>query len=480
MKSVNVLLVDDDEDDYFLTSEYFEDIEHISFNIDWKSTFESAATAMFEKKYDLFIFDYLLGAKTAFDLIAIINEHKFDVPTILLTGVGDMNVDYEAANLGVYDYLVKSNLTADILERSIRYSLKQAETLRALKASENKYRTIIEQANDVIFISDANQNLIMVSDSIGELTGYTSAEILDIKTYNLIEDSVILEGIVSILKENQEIRDMPIQIKTKDESIKQCLLSCKVVDTSSDGLFIHGIVSDQTHRLKAERESLMNEKIQSAARLMRTLAHEVRNPLTNINLAAESLEAEAENDFLEIYIDIIKRNATRIDTLITQVLNSAKQKEVITVLQPIEPIVEKAIRNVKDRADFQGITISQQLNTHDLQVPLSAPQFEIVLNNLLINAIEALEGIEKAQVTISGNIEGNRFILKVADNGVGINKEKLEHLFEPYFTSKNNGIGLGLSATLSIIQAHKASIDVSSELGVGTTFEISLPLEKKE
>ncbi|MDP5139208.1 MAG: response regulator, partial [Spirosomaceae bacterium] len=128
MKTINVLLVDDDEDDYFLTSAYFEEIKNINFKIDWKSTYDLAAEAILEKDYDLFIFDYFLGAKTAFDLIEIIDINELDAPIILLTGVGDTNVDLEAADLGVYDYLVKSNLTADILERSIRYSLKQAET----------------------------------------------------------------------------------------------------------------------------------------------------------------------------------------------------------------------------------------------------------------------------------------------------------------------------------------------------------------
>jgi PAS domain S-box-containing protein len=476
MKSINVLLVDDDEDDYFLTSEYFEDIKNISFNIEWKSNYETAAEAISEKKYDLFIFDYLLGAKTAFDLLEVVNKKQLDSPTILLTGVGDTNVDYEAANLGVYDYLVKSNLTADILERSIRYSLKQAETLRALKASENKYRTIFEQANDVIFISNTHHHLIRVSESFYELTGFTEDELLNIRIEDIIENPEVALKMTEILEKDGEIRDMPVQIKNKRGKVKPCLISCKIVESASDGVYVHGIIVNQTHRLKAERESLMNEKIQSAARLMRTLAHEVRNPLTNINLAAESLEAEAEDNSLDFYIDIIKRNATRIDTLITEVLNSAKQKEVQTILQPIEPIVEKAISNVKDRADFQGITISQQLDTDNILIPLSASQFEIVLNNLLINAIEALENTEDAKVTISGKIEENKFVLKVQDNGSGIEEEKVEQLFEPYFTSKNNGIGLGLSATLSIIHAHKASIDVKSELGIGTTFEISLPL----
>jgi PAS domain S-box-containing protein len=476
MKSINVLLVDDDEDDYFLTSEYFEDIKNISFNIEWKSNYETAAKAISERKYDLFIFDYLLGAKTAFDLIEIANKKQLDSPTILLTGVGDTNVDYEAANLGVYDYLVKSNLTADILERSIRYSLKQAETLRALKASENKYRTIFEQANDVIFISNTHHHLIRVSESFYELTGFTKSELLNISIEDIIESPEIALKMTEILEKDGEVRDMPVQIKNKKGEVKPCLISCKIVESASDGVYVHGVIVNQTHRLKAERESLMNERVQSAARLMRTLAHEVRNPLTNINLAAESLEAEAEDDSLDFYIDIIKRNATRIDTLITEVLNSAKQKKVQTVLQPIDSIVEKAISNVKDRADFQGITISQQLDTDDVLIPLSASQFELVLNNLLINALEALENTEDAKVTISGKVEEDKFVLKVQDNGSGIEEEKIEQLFEPYFTSKNNGMGLGLSATLSIIHAHKAFIDVKSELGVGTTFEISLPL----
>jgi PAS domain S-box-containing protein len=444
------------------------------FNFDY--WWANGGQAISERKYDLFIFDYLLGAKTAFDLIEIANKKQLDSPTILLTGVGDTNVDYEAANLGVYDYLVKSNLTADILERSIRYSLKQAETLRALKASENKYRTIFEQANDVIFISNTHHHLIRVSESFYELTGFTEDELLNIRIEDIIENPEVALKMTEILEKDGEIRDMPVQIKNKRGKVKPCLISCKIVESASDGVYVHGVIVNQTHRLKAERESLMNEKIQSAARLMRTLAHEVRNPLTNINLAAESLEAEAEDDSLDFYIDIIKRNATRIDTLITEVLNSAKQKEVQTILQPIEPIVEKAISNVKDRADFQGITISQQLDTDNILIPLSASQFEIVLNNLLINAIEALENTEDAKVTISGKVEEDKFVLKVQDNGSGIEEEKIEQLFEPYFTSKNNGMGLGLSATLSIIHAHKAFIDVKSELGVGTTFEISLPL----
>lgn len=480
MTPIKVLLVDDDEDDYILTSEYFDEIKNIAFDITWKSNFKTAATAIKERKYDLFIFDYLLGAKTAFDLIEIIKEEDHDAPIILLTGVGDTTVDYEAANLGVYDYLVKSNLTADILERSIRYSLKQAETLRALKASENKYRTIFEQSNDVIFISDLESNLIRVSDSVTELTGYTREELYQIKMHELLENKSSFRQITSKLFSDKEIRDISIDIRTKAGSSKPCLLSCKMVKTPNEGTYLHGVISDQTHRLKAERESLMNEKIQSAARLMRTLAHEVRNPLTNIHLAAESLEAESEDDYLEMYINIIKRNAHRIDSLITEVLNSARQKEVETSKQPIEPVIEKALKNVNDRAVFQGIEIVKNFHSNGILVPISASHFEIALNNLLINAIEALEGIRKPRLGITTKVINNLLVICVEDNGTGIEKSKLEHLFEPYFTSKNNGIGLGLSATLSIIQAHEASIDVKSKVGKGTTFEITLPLEKSK
>ena len=118
--TIKLLLVDDDEDDFYLTSDYLNDIKGQSFEIDWAYSFDNALEKIKEKTYDLCFFDFLLGAKTGLDLLKIGAAHGLKSPVILLTGKGDQRIDVEAMTLGAYDYLVKSELDSEKLERCIR------------------------------------------------------------------------------------------------------------------------------------------------------------------------------------------------------------------------------------------------------------------------------------------------------------------------------------------------------------------------
>ena len=122
-KTVTVLLVDDDEDDYFLTREYFNDLESWKFNITWCPTFNEALFHIKNGKFDLYLFDYLLGEQTGIALIEEATRFECEEPMILLTGKGDTKIAVEALRLGAADYLIKSELDPEKLERSIRYAL---------------------------------------------------------------------------------------------------------------------------------------------------------------------------------------------------------------------------------------------------------------------------------------------------------------------------------------------------------------------
>lgn len=111
----------------------------------------------------------------------------------------------------------------------------------------------------------------------------------------------------------------------------------------------------------------------------------------------------------------------------------------------------------------------------DCRLQLDEPKIKIALLNLIINAIEAMEE-GKGELTLSTQISGNSCCVQVQDNGSGISQENLNRLFEPYFTSKINGLGLGLAATLTILQSHRATVEVESEEGKGTTFIVTFPL----
>ncbi len=476
-KSLRVLLVDDDEDDYFLTTDLLSDIRNLKFEVTWAKSFKEAVDTIAPNKYDLFIFDFLLGAQTGIDLLEITKAKGCEEPVILLTGKGDQDIDNLAVEIGAYDYLVKSDLSPEILARSIRYSLKQADTLKALKGSEKKYRTVIEQSKDIIFIADSDFNAISISKSVEFLLGYTQEEVYELRFFDLISDAKGTQEVSELISAGEEVINFPVVIKSKSGELKHCMLTCALEDSLEKDWFIHGIIIDQTDRLKAEKATLLSEKMEATARLMRTLAHEVRNPLTNITLSVDSIESEISDEYLLTYLEIIKRNSLRIDGLITEVLNSARQKDIELTPTPVHRVILQAVDDVLDRARLNGVFIAKEFEDVDTLLALHEDKLRIAFTNILVNAIEAMNGVQNPAISIRTERQNNLFKLIIRDNGVGMDKEQLSRLFEPYFTTKNNGIGLGLAATLTILKAHNVDIEVDSELNKGTTFRLTFSLK---
>ncbi|NJN36737.1 MAG: response regulator [Nitrospiraceae bacterium] len=134
--------MDDDEDDFYFTTEYLRAIPDKSFDIVWAKSFDEALEKLDDCSYDVCFFDFLLGAKTGLDLLKIALEGNVDCPVVLFTSKGDNRVDQEAMRLGAMDYLVKSEIDAEKLDRTIRYALERAEVLRRLRESETRLRGI--------------------------------------------------------------------------------------------------------------------------------------------------------------------------------------------------------------------------------------------------------------------------------------------------------------------------------------------------
>src|SRR5580698_2436405 len=137
-----ILIIDDDEDDYFITSDYIRDIPGSSFIIDWCPQYTEALGKILRREYDLYLIDYRLGAHTGLDLIRSAITRNCDEPLILLTGKGNQRIDMEAMQVGATDYLVKTELSTEKLERCIRYALERYESMKALRHNERKYRNI--------------------------------------------------------------------------------------------------------------------------------------------------------------------------------------------------------------------------------------------------------------------------------------------------------------------------------------------------
>src|SRR5687768_17035638 len=127
--AIRILIIDDDEDDFVITSDYIKSIEGGNFVIDWCFRYAEALDRITRKEYDIYFVDYRLGAKTGLDLLKDALSMHCEEPIILLTGKGNRAVDKEAMAVGAFDYLIKSELNTEKIERCIRYSLERAASV---------------------------------------------------------------------------------------------------------------------------------------------------------------------------------------------------------------------------------------------------------------------------------------------------------------------------------------------------------------
>lgn len=469
---IRVLIIDDDEDDFFLTSEYIKSIKGGAFVIDWCYRYKDALTSISGREYDIYFIDYRLGAKTGLDLLKEALQGDCEEPMILLTGKGNQAIDVEAMQAGAIDYLVKSELNTEKLERCIRYALERTTSVKRLKANERKFRSIFERSKDAVFIADEELVFRDINHVACELLGYERDELLALSLYSLLANNEDLAALGKELSENGDVDDMEIELLTKTGEKISCILSVSTETNITGEKYTQGIIHDITNLKKAEKATLQAEKLRAAGRLVSTLAHEVRNPLNNINLAVDQLNTEITEGDSRLFLDIVSRNSKRIAVLISELLNSSGPAEMKLQKRPLQEILDETLAIALDRITLKKINVIVSYSGETGCIMADAEKLKIAFLNIIINAIEAMPE-ETGVLTIKTTFDNAYNKVIIADNGSGINEENLARLFEPYFTSKRNGLGLGLASTLNIIQSHKALIDVKSQLGEGTAFTIS-------
>jgi PAS domain S-box-containing protein len=472
---IKILIIDDDEDDFFITSEYLKQIQEYDIKTDWSYKFNDAVQKMMSHEYELYFVDYRLGAKTGLDFLKEAVSIGCEEPIVLLTGKGNKDVDIEAMQMGATDYLIKTELNADKLERCIRYSLERTAYLKALRANERKYRNIFELSKDAVFIADQALVFQDMNQATSELFGYDKTQLLKMSVYDLIPDEPVKKMVQSILREDGEINDLEVEVRTSEGDRRTCIFSASATPEASGHLRYQGLLHDITNIKKAEKANLLVEKLGATGRLVRTLAHEVRNPLNNINMSVEQLvSTETVTEETPVFLDIIQRNSKRIGDIITELLDTSRPTDLVFERCTLQAIMDEAIAEALDRITLQHINMQIRYGDEPCHVMANKEKLKIAFLNIIINAVEAMEKF-KGELYLSIYTMKESHVVVIRDNGCGIPEENISRLFEPYFTSKRNGMGLGLAATLNILQSHKANIDVTSAVKQGTTFTITFP-----
>jgi len=472
-EAIKILLVEDDAGDHFLFKEYLSDIKNYSYSLTWANSYEQGVELVKNKEHDIYFFDYLLGAKTGLDLVQQCFSDIIDVPVIILTGLGNQEADMKAMELGVSDYLVKDEIDPEKLERTIRYSIGQSQMLKKLKASETKFRSIFENSHDIIYVSDGDGNLLDINKSAENLFGYSHDELLTMNTADLYDNKEDRFKFVDMINQTGICSNFEVTLRDKDGNKKFCTITASIQRRDDDdNIYYQGIIHDMTQRKKAEHDLMIAEKLAITGKIARILAHEVRNPLTNINLSVEQLEEDLKDEY-QPYFDIIKRNSKRINDLVTELIENSKPTELKASKSTLQSILQGTIELAKDRANLKNIKIITDFENESIEIDADESKLKIALLNVLMNAIEAVEA-NAGEIRIAYKCQNDKCLISIGDNGCGIKDEYLHKIFDPYFTGKSTGVGLGLATTRSIINMHNGKIEVETQLGKGTVFHIEL------
>ena len=226
-------------------------------------------------------------------------------------------------------------------------------------------------------------------------------------------------------------------------------------------------ISLQKFKAAVPSQILQNRSLVFAS----ALAHEVRNPLANINLAAELIISGTLDEEQKSYVEIINRGVARINNLLTDFLTSHKNEEAHSEICSVNDLVDEVLDIIKDRILLKNVDVRKLYSSIDYKILINKEEIKIALINVIINGIEAMP-LNNGILKLATRMTDDKCAIEIEDNGIGISEKNLKNIFTPFFTNKPGGMGIGLSTTLDILLSNCATMDVQSQEGTGSRFTL--------
>jgi two-component system NtrC family sensor kinase len=233
----------------------------------------------------------------------------------------------------------------------------------------------------------------------------------------------------------------------------------------------------EKHKSQYDQLALQTEKMSALGRMAAGIAHEINNPLAGILLYSTNLSKKVPSeDPLKEGMEVISRETIRCKSIIQELLEFSRESEAKKVLGNINDIIEKALSIMENELRLHHISVIKDLSSELQDTLLDPNQMEQVFVNLFLNAIEAIQ--DQGLITVRSRMYPSQKLerAEITDSGCGIPQKDIPKIFEPFFSTKAKGTGLGLAVSYGIVQRHQGKILVSSDSGKGTRFTIEIPV----
>jgi PAS domain S-box-containing protein len=374
-------------------------------------------------------------------------------------------------------------------EQQLEHDARQSEA--ALRRSEDTARAVLESASEGIILIDTAGRIRLVNTAAEHLFGYPRSELLGEPLEVLLPERSRGGHVEHRTDYFAEPRVRPMGIgldlsgRRKDGSEFPVEISLSHV-RSADGDVAIAFITDITERkrieaqLQHQREVLhQNEKLAALGTMAAGIAHEMNNPLGIITTRIEVMLLDAEQQQLPAQVledlHVLHRASQRVARIAASLRSFARHTPGDRVPLDLNAVVEESVQLLQKPLAADNVLIVTRLDRTLPPILGDSTTLHQVLMNLLTNAREAMPGGGQVRLE-TGPAERPGWIrLLVADTGTGIPAEEISKVFDPFYTTKRTGTGLGLSVTYGIIQEHGGTVDVQSRPGEGTTFVISFP-----
>jgi PAS domain S-box-containing protein len=372
---------------------------------------------------------------------------------------------------------VKLSLTSQKIREGILIYFHEAKREQEIENFNLQTQTILNAVTNAIIMVDKDGKVKLVNEAFKRLIEEENVNIAGMDIRQVKEMAAFGETELAQLLFSGSIMDKPLEatFRTLKGNRRDVLLYDAPIKNIDDEIIGSiGVATDITEMKKQQYQVQQQEKLAKIGQMAAGIVHEIKNPLATIKGLSQLIFNKTTQDKVKEYAGVINSSIDDASRVVNDFLNFAKPKPTVKVRTSINKIVE----SVQLMTETQCYTknIKCRFNFLSLPMEITADEIKIkqVLLNLIENAIAAMEDIASPELTIATYYDPDKQegVIQVKDNGIGMSPEVIEKLGTPFYTTREKGTGLGLGICYQIIGEHGGRLEVQSEVGKGTTFEV--------
>ena len=381
--------------------------------------------------------------------------------------------------------MAKRTFAKKILSKISKIDRNEIENFLVKVLQEKDLLTIIfDSLSRAIIVTDDDDKIIFYNESFFKILGIKKRNLIGKDLFTIITDKELVDFFLNPIPEKVRIvTDDNIFVK---EPIKKMYSASIIPLTDDEGQSLGYIytILDETEQKMLEEEKIREAHIAALAQLTSGIAHEIKNPLNSLSIHAQLINKIVNHNNLtkpnmekiknsnKIILDEISRLSRIVDDFLTAVRPTVPTLTEVNVNE----ILDKVVAILSAEAKQRNILITKKYYQDMPNTLVDEHQILNAFINILKNSIEAIENTV-GEITITTYVEKGSIKIEIADDGCGIPEENIKKIFEPYYTTKFYGTGLGLTIVYRVIKAHQGLIEINSKVDEGTKFIISIPIK---